>query len=921
LPMGYTQTFISTFHSFCEQVLRNEAVHIGLCPDFRIMSEAETYLFIKNHLFDFKLKYFRPLGNPTKFISGLATHFSRLKDEDVSPEEYQNYARKLASRRLASRRETNILNAQELEKLQELANAHQVYEKLKVQEGAMDFADLIGNTLKLFRARGNILRKYQQQFKYILVDEFQDTNLAQNELAMLLSSDDQNITVVADDDQSIYRWRGAAVYNVIDFRSHFPEAKIITLIKNYRSPQVLLDRAYQLIQHNNPDRLEVKEKVDKHLRSQGSGVRGRGSVIKLIWEERVEDEAEKVAREIEQLVAPPSAGGKNVEKQLPQVPTERRNATTSEPAESAGERNNTYHFKDTAILVRANSHADAFVQALSRRGIPYQFLGPGRLFYQPEIKDLIAYLKVLNNFTDNVPMYRVLNIPYLGFNPRDIAWLVIQARKNNLSLFESLEKLIGELEIRELEKKANSLIHQFANSLSEETLRKAKKLVGMVHRHLGLVPENTPGQILYFFLKDTGLLKKYSSPQSPLEERAVQNVARFFDKLKAFETQNPEARVADFVSYLDFIIAAGESPLAGEIDWAAEDAVNILTVHSAKGLEFPVVFLVNLVSDRFPTRARSEQIPVPEDLIKESLPKGDPHEQEERRLFYVGMTRAKEKLYFSGAKFYGEGKRPKRLSPFVYEALGEDLEPFMLRKKENLTPTLFGWQSERTKELETSELAKAANQRENQQARKPVNFLSYSQINTFEICPLQYKFKYILRIPVPQSAAASFGNAMHTALRDFYKSLKAGKKLALGELQKLLDKHWSPEGYESKEHEKKRRQEGKAALAEYFNKHHDEKNLPIRLESPFKIRLNSLWIGGYIDRIDEIAEGLEVIDYKTGKVAKDSEVAKDLQLTIYAMAVAQPAVFGEPLDKQKLSFYFFETAEKKTTQRTQKEIE
>jgi len=425
MPYGYTDMWISTFHSFCDRVLRQEAIHIGLSPTYKLMTEAETTQFLIRNLFKFDLKYFRPLGNPTKFVSGLLQHFSRLKDEDISPEEYLKYAKKVKEKK------------EEKEKTLELAKAYQTYEELKTKEGLIDFGDLITNTLKLFRSRKNILAQYQQQFKYVLVDEFQDTNYAQNQLALLLAGKKQNLTVCADDDQSIYHWRGAAISNVIQFRQTFPKAKIIVLTQNYRSSQLILDHAYQLIQNNNPDRLEVKEKVDKHLRA----VRQIEQIpIELIHSDRVENEAEAVAHKIKELKA----------------------------------KNKDLGYKDMAILVRANNHAEPFVRALARAGIPYQFLGPGQLFRQAEVKDLIAYLKLLYNFEDNVALYRVLSMDFFEINPRDLAAINNYARRTNLSLFEACE----------------AIDKVFVSSQSKE---KTKNFVKRLHRHLGILRKETAG--------------------------------------------------------------------------------------------------------------------------------------------------------------------------------------------------------------------------------------------------------------------------------------------------------------------------------------------------------------------------------------------------------------------------------------------
>lgn len=848
LPIGYVETWISTFHSFCEKVLREEVIHIGLDPAYRIITEAESYFFVKKNLPEFKLKYFSPLGNPTKFISGMLTHFSRLRDEDVTAEEYLRYAENRVKK--ASRWVKEDL--EEAKRLLELANAFKVYEELKIKNSLMDYADLIANTLKLFQKCPSVLRKYQEKFKYILVDEFQDTNYAQNELVLLLAADDQNVTVVADDDQSIYRWRGAAVYNVLDFKKHYPKAKEVTLTRNYRSGKNILDHAYRLIRFNDPDRLEVRVGVDKKLKPQRKDVEDK---IIFFHARRVEDEAENVVREIKTL------------------------------------KEKGYNYKDIAILVRANNHSEPFVRALSRHGIPYEFQGPGQLYHQPEIKDLVAYLKVLDNFEDNVSFYRLMNAKFSSFDSRDLASIVNFSRKNNLSFFETLEKIAE------------------VKSLKEETYKKSEKLVKIIHSHLKLLPSESVGNILYYFISDSGYLKKLSEPKTVFEQRRIQNISRFFDRLKRFELTSSDASVHAFLDFLDLVLATRESPLAAELEWLETDAVNILTVHSAKGLEFPSVFMVNLVNLRFPTVNRREPLPLPEALIKEPLPAGDPHIQEERRLFYVGMTRAMERLYFTAADYYGDSRKAKKISPFVKEALGENLKKFEKQRVEE--PTLFEWLKKEIPESPKAEISK-----------KLVDYLSYSQMDTFKVCPLQYKFKYILRIPVPMGAAAAYGNSMHVALREFYRGLKRGEDWDLSDLLRIFEENWVSEGYSSKSLERERKKQGRQALDTYYKNHHDPKNLPLKVEQPFKVKVGDLWVRGYIDRIDELADGeVEVIDYKTGSVPDEKKMARDLQLTIYSLAVASPHFMGKNPEDVKLSFYHFEDHKKRSTSRTMEDLE
>ncbi|MFA5793423.1 MAG: UvrD-helicase domain-containing protein, partial [Candidatus Gracilibacteria bacterium] len=220
MPYGYTNMWISTFHKFCDRLLRQEAIHVGLNPAYKLMTDTDATMLIRQNLFNFDLEYFRPLGNPTKFISGILQHFSRLQDEDVSPEQYKKWVKDLRIKNKELSEEEKL----EIQKYEELAKTYKAYQELKVKEGLMDFGDLITQTLHLFRTRKNLLAYYQKQFRYMLVDEYQDTNIAQNELVALLAGDKQNITAVCDDDQSIYKFRGAAVSNVLSFRKHFKKA-------------------------------------------------------------------------------------------------------------------------------------------------------------------------------------------------------------------------------------------------------------------------------------------------------------------------------------------------------------------------------------------------------------------------------------------------------------------------------------------------------------------------------------------------------------------------------------------------------------------------------------------------------------------------------------------------------------------------
>ena len=849
MPYGYTQAWISTFHSFCDRILRSEAIHIGLSSSFKIMTEPESIIFLKKNLFEFKLNYFRPLGNPNKFLEGLIAHFSRLKDEDISIEEYLNFSENY--------QKSDNLDIDK-EKIKELALAYKAYEDLKAKEAVLDFSDLIANTLKLFRKRPNILKEYQKQFEYVLVDEFQDTNYSQNELAILISGEKQNINVVGDDDQAIYRWRGAAISNILQFKKHFPKTKVVVLTKNFRSTQEILDKSYLLIQNNNPDRLEVKEKIKKKLES---ARKIKGEEVKFMFTDRVENEAEKVAAEILAL-------------------------------------SKKYEYKDFAILVRANNHAEPFIRAFERNRIPYQFLGPGQLFRQDEIKDLIAYLKVLYNFEDSVSLYRVLSMENFDINPRDLAAILNFARRQGLSLFEATEKI-------------DEII------VSGETKEKIKKFLEMINRHLKKVRDDTAGQIVYYFLQDSKLLDKFATYETVAEERRAQNIAKFFDRLKTYELEHRDASLPTIVEWIDLSMQMGESPQAAAIDWTGNNAVNILTVHSSKGLEFPVVFLVNLVTGRFPTRERSEQIPLPDEVIKEILPTGDYHLQEERRLFYVGMTRARDHLILSASNYYGEGKRERKISPFVYETLGKTVDEVIKKVAQPSGQLSFE---------EWAPLKEAPIEPIKKNGSLPLEFLSFSQIETFRYCPLHYKARYVLRIPTPSSHVQNFGISIHQTLRDLHQLIMRNEMPTEKDVLNLFERNWIKEGYADKKHRDLNFEVGKKLLVNYL-KSEMIRGKSVYLEFPFKFNLEKdgkiLKIAGKIDRVDVLPDGrIEIIDYKTGRDRND-DLSENLQLTLYALAATQlrdPNLNKKP-EEIDLALYFLENGEKKKTIRTLEQIE
>ncbi len=844
MPLSYAEPYLSTFHSFAERLLRDESLEIGLDPAYKIMTPTDAWLFFRRHLFEFPLDYYRPLGTPSKFVSAILTFFSRLQDEDIASTDFNGWVNgrgDFLKRSLLSRKgETFEGESDQLEKekWEELAAAYEKYQSLKIAESRLDFGDLIAWTLRLFRERPNILAKYRKQFRYVLVDEFQDTNFAQYQLIKLLApaAAKPNLLVCADDDQAIYRFRGASVSNVLEFKKDYPRSKVIILTKNYRSLPPILKASYRLIQNNNPDRLEVKLKISKNLRPQRKEkFRGkyRPPVIEIQFSENGEREVFSTVEKIISLTT----------------------KTKTNP--------NPRRFKDIAIMARANSHLDPLALALKEAEIPYQRLGNRGLFDQPEIRLLLAFLRLLVNPEDSASLYFLLSSAF-GLSPNTLSDLLKEARSKRCSLWSVLP---------------------VDNEL--------KKLILSLQQ---MIPEKSGSQLLYQFVIKSGLLKPYLAAETIENGLKIKNINLFFEKVKRFEAEDKAETLYDLVELLNGVIEAGENPAQAEIEDI--DTVNLLTVHAAKGLEFPVVFLVNLVSDRFPTRERGETLPIPDDLVKETLPEGDAHLEEERRLFYVGVTRARDRLILTAAKNYG-GVREKKLSGFVGELGLKIPEVVGGERADLLSPTPSAARAERLRPL------------------AKIEQVSYSQLETFAQCPLKYKYRYLIGLIGEPSHVLSFGQTIHRVLRDFHRPELFQEKSDLSDLLKLYRQHWLNEGYDNKEHREQRFSAGEKILTDYFNDHGQKLGRPVFLEKKFRLRFNSVILTGSIDRLDVDSDGrYEIIDYKTGKSKEESAVAKNEQLAIYGLA----AVEELNIYPESLALYFVEDNIKVATERTKESL-
>lgn len=539
---GAEDIWISTFHSTCVRILRREIHHLDYDNQFSIYDADDQEKLMR--------EVFKQLNFSTTdrhfSVKGAMAVISSLKEEMVSWEEY---SRKVDANDLKAVR---------------VAQVYQVYQRRLKESNALDFDDLIYKTVLLFRTHPEVLEKYQERFRYIMVDEYQDTNTSQYELIHLLASKYKNLCVVGDDDQSIYGWRGANIHNILDFEKDFPNTTVIKLEQNYRSTKKILEAANAVIHHN-------QTRKDKTLWTQNES----GNILHIYQADNEHDEARFVAEKIREL-------------------------------EKQGKTMDMF-----AVLYRTNAQSRAVEDFMVKNGIPYRLFGGVRFYERKEIRDVLSYLKVIANPADSIALRRIINVPKRGIGDTSLDKVAAFADVHGLSLYGALQRLD---EITELKSRAAKL-KDFYELLE----------------HLRQDADQMPvAELMDAIVKRTGYLQQLLDEGTEEALGRIQNIDEFVNKAAEYDKSNPEGGLGGFLE---------EVALVADIDSydAAEDAVALMTLHSAKGLEFPYVFMIGMEEGIFPG-------------YRAVMYGGEKEIEEERRLCYVGITRAKEELFLSHAR-------------------------------------------------------------------------------------------------------------------------------------------------------------------------------------------------------------------------------------------------------------------------------
>lgn len=531
--------WISTFHSTCVRILRREIDKIGYKSSFTIYDSSDQKTLVKECM---------------KAVN--------INDKDISEQEIIGKIGK-AKDRMQSSRSYKLENESNFRE-NKIADVYEMYQKRLKENNALDFDDLIFKTVELFKKHPEVLEFYQGKFKYIMVDEYQDTNGAQYEFVKLLASKYKNICVVGDDDQSIYAWRGADIRNILDFEKDYPDAKVIKLEQNYRSKANILNAANVVIVHN-------ANRKSKVLRTEQE----LGSKVKIYRAYSDSDEGDFVGKQIVDI-------RKNEEKK----------------------------YSDFAVLYRTNAQSRIFEESFRRKGIPYKIVGGTRFYDRKEIKDILAYLKVLINPQDDISIKRIINVPKRSIGDATVKKVQEFAESFELNMWDALS------EIRSIP------------SLTPRNVTCIEPFVQMMENLMELSETTPVSMLIETILEDTGYMEQLKKSNEIEDKSRIENLKELVSDAVDFEKNSEDKSLS---AYLEKVSLVQDTDKMEDED----DSVVLMTVHSAKGLEFPVVFMVGMENGIFPGSASFEK---------------DSEMEESRRLCYVGITRAKETLFMTSAE-------------------------------------------------------------------------------------------------------------------------------------------------------------------------------------------------------------------------------------------------------------------------------
>jgi DNA helicase-2/ATP-dependent DNA helicase PcrA len=887
---------IHTFHSFCLQMMRENVLASGISVSGGIISRTNQLVWGLRNIDAFGFEHIRVGNNSAEVVKAVIDGISAFRDELITPAVLADY--------LEQKKVTEVSDEEReyLNQISDLLKVYRAYEQYKRDERLIDFDDMIHGAVNLLRTNATVRSAYCNRFKYILVDEFQDTNFAQLELIKQLAG--EHLCVVGDDDQTIYRFRGAYLTNIRDFREWAQKHAEIMLDENYRNAPAILALAMQLMK-NAPNRQE------KNLFTK----KPEGELVTIAACGNEDGEAEYVAAEIGKLVG-----------------------TTYFSHRQGKER--TLEYRDFAILSRSRKDGAKFQAALRRHTIPCEYQGDVDFLRLPVIRDMVAYLQIIDNpLVAGVALNRIMKLCSV---PETVVQKINAAAGKRAKPGERKDPEPGNDFVYEVMQDAAAVVPGHAGEIA--------RIVQMLRHFVEEKERHELPELIYEVMMQASGLYRLALNEDAARVRLY--LAKFYEITQEYDRITRHAAISDFLEYLQYF---GAFTLDIE-EGGEQNAVQIITAHKSKGKEFPVVFVVELAPNRFPLRYREKTFVVPADLAR-GLKTGDDEKalflQEERRLLYVAMTRAEERLYLTYAKWYRENKRETKPSPFLEElsfrtnplvtiieppARGADLPVIDTTTVEELKISL---QEQTIRAIAEMRLSTALQnlvtlERVREYAERgtaefdsvgfvgtvrtdtPITDLigappalpvipetmrfSASGLKKYQDCPLQFRFSYILKIPEPPGAspAAAKGTSVHAVIEHLDPTLPAETQLP-----GLLKQFWMPDQFESQTQSEQDKVSAYDLIETYLAWQANNRNTILEPEKEFSFTFAGREMHGFIDRIEQTPDGgYVVIDFKSGS-SKSSGITKknlpeNIQLNLYAMAIRE--IYGK-LPERATLFY------------------
>lgn len=801
---------IFTFHGFCNEVIRNYPDYFPRIIGSVVASEVDRIKIVEDIISKNNFKLLKPFGNPKFYIRPVLSSIQKLKRENFSPKDLEKFIKQDEdSLKNDEKTEVQRLKAERLiEKNKELLSIFRQYEKTLAEKSIYDYEDMILEVIRSLEKNREVLLSLQEEYQYILADEHQDANNAQNRILELLASfhDSPNLFIVGDEKQAIFRFQGASLDNFLYFKKIYPEALILTLKSNYRSTQTILDASHSVILNNPVEDRTLREKL---LSQKNENTEERKIVFLEFNKPSLENMflAEDIKEKIKSGISP----------------------------------------RSIAVFYRDNNDAMPIIKSLENLNVPFEVFSDQNLFLDENIRKLILFINSINNFGDDTLFSELLFIDFLGFDSLDIFKLINFSNKKKKSIFDILHSLKSlDLDLSQKEE----LIEFYKKFRIWSVLAKNRSLV----------------DFLEIIVRESGFLTYLMKQESIWEE--LNKLEVFFDQAKLLAENHKEARLRDFLNYLD-VLKEHNVLVKASYDYGPQkEAVKLMTAHKAKGLEFDYVYITGLSDGHWGMRKRPKHFELPIPLFENSL-------EDERRLFYVALTRAKKEVCLTFSK-EDENKTQKLVSQFVSE-----IDDKFLFKK----PT-----EEIEKKL-SKNISIQRNVKKQNSTKKEKDYLrelfferglSVTALNNFLDCPWKYFFENLLRIPKAPTKSQLYGIAVHHALEELFIKKKKGDRVGREDLLlsfslSLKKQPLSQEDFEDS------LEKGRNSLGSFFDFYKDEWNDNFLVE--FKINgiiLDNLKIGdkeypliltGKLDKV-EITEGskVNVVDYKTSQPKSKNEI-------------------------------------------------